>query len=175
MPQLVNFYISKTEKLQPSINKPEFGDYRVVVENDNIIYTIRTGTPILNQSEVISFSMGADGQILDIKKVYTTLPKKIQHAVKFIKTFMDEVNKANLTNDIATKAQIFLENCELVGIFNMCEQSGGKSNTNNFLKTYKTYMGIDGVKRVVYSKNGKNYVKKRDPKTGKFVYRQVKP
>ena len=46
--------------------------------------------------------------------------------------------------------------------------------TRTYFKSNKTYTGRDGVKRSVYLKAGKSYVKKRDPKTGKFVYRHVK-
>lgn len=43
-----------------------------------------------------------------------------------------------------------------------------------YVKTNRTYTGRDGVKRCVYTRGGKSYVKKRDAKTGKMVYRAVK-
>ena len=52
-------------------------------------------------------------------------------------------------------------------------KKGGKPAAS-YTKSNKKYVGRDGVKRCVYVKGGKSYVKKRDPKTGKFVYRVVK-
>ena len=43
-----------------------------------------------------------------------------------------------------------------------------------YTKTTRKYVGRDGVKRTVYVKDGKSYVKKRSSKTGKLSYRQVK-
>lgn len=40
-------------------------------------------------------------------------------------------------------------------------------------KTGRTHVGRDGVKRVVYVKGGKTYVKKKSAKTGAFTYRNV--
>lgn len=51
---------------------------------------------------------------------------------------------------------------------------GGAKLKARFNKTNKTLIGKDGIKRVVYSKNGKDYVKKRDARTGKFAYTLVK-
>lgn len=56
------------------------------------------------------------------------------------------------------------------------ESKGGKAlskQSKPYTKTSKTHTGRDGKIRVVYIRNGKSYVKKRDAKTGKFVYRAI--
>jgi hypothetical protein len=59
----------------------------------------------------------------------------------------------------------------------MATKIGGRHplSSTSYNKTKQTHTGRDGVSRCVYVKAGKYYVKKRDPKTGKFVYRVVKP
>lgn len=51
--------------------------------------------------------------------------------------------------------------------------SGGKPSSS-YITSKQTYVGRDGVKRRVYIKGSKTYVKKRDTKTGKMVYKAVR-
>jgi len=74
----------------------------------------------------------------------------------------------NLCLDVCAGPNIVYEDC-----MDSCLQGGGNSKAK-FAKTNKSYTGRDGVERIVYSKNGKNYVKKRDAKTGKFVMKPIK-
>lgn len=59
--------------------------------------------------------------------------------------------------------------------FGRFPHSGGKPRKSppSYVKTNKTYVGRDGVKRCVFIKGSQTYVKKRDSKTGKMVYRIV--
>lgn len=54
------------------------------------------------------------------------------------------------------------------------KESGGANPGQTYFKSNRFYVGRDGIKRVLYMRGGKSYVKKKDPKIGKFVYRQVK-
>ena len=45
---------------------------------------------------------------------------------------------------------------------------------SDYKKTRKSYVGRDGVKRAVYTKGGKFYVKKLSKATKTFVWREVK-
>lgn len=51
------------------------------------------------------------------------------------------------------------------------KQGGGMK----YLPTTKTHTARDGTKRRVYSRGASQYVKRKDSKTGKFVYRKIKP
>lgn len=60
------------------------------------------------------------------------------------------------------------------GRFEKYQKKGGsRLKTKKYEKTTQKHKGRDGVMRVVYERLGKSYVKKRDPKTGAFVYRVV--
>lgn len=51
---------------------------------------------------------------------------------------------------------------------------GGRPQTKTYKKTKRIYTGRDKIKRIVYIKNEKFYVKRKDAKTGKFKYVNVK-
>jgi len=51
---------------------------------------------------------------------------------------------------------------------------GGSKKYSPYMKTSEKHTGRDKVPRVVYVKNGKRYVKRKPPKTSKFVYREIK-
>jgi len=59
-------------------------------------------------------------------------------------------------------------------------QGGGRrrkvaKSKKAYTKTSRVYVGKDGIKRTLYTnKDGKAFVKKKSPKTGKFAYRPVK-
>lgn len=42
-----------------------------------------------------------------------------------------------------------------------------------YVKTNRTHASKDGTRRVIYSKGGRDYVKRKDAKTGKFAFRPV--
>lgn len=52
------------------------------------------------------------------------------------------------------------------------ELQGGSGS--KYTKTSDIYKGRDGISRTIYQKNDAKYVKKKDSKTGKFVYRRIK-
>lgn len=47
-------------------------------------------------------------------------------------------------------------------------RGGAKRSTTSYVKTSQVHVGRDGFKRVVYVKNNKRYVKRKDPATGRF-------
>ena len=47
------------------------------------------------------------------------------------------------------------------------------SKTKTYVKTNRIHTFKDGTQRTVYRKDGKDYVKRKSPKTGKYVYRPI--
>lgn len=58
---------------------------------------------------------------------------------------------------------------------NKIRRGGARQHTTaKYTKTMAKHVGRDKVKRVVYVKDGKKYVKKKSAKTGKFTYMPIK-
>lgn len=69
-------------------------------------------------------------------------------------------------------AKIVIDGEDKMAFKNNAHQVVGANKKH--IKTNINYMDKTGLKRTVYSKNGKFYVKKKSPKTGKFEYKVVR-
>ena len=58
-------------------------------------------------------------------------------------------------------------------IFSSTAVAGGSKNKKKYTKTSQIHTGRDGIRRVVYTSNGKSYVKRQSKQTGKYEYKIV--
>jgi len=100
-----------------------------------------------------------------------------KHPLNLDKVQCVQCNSACSSNAINSNAQSAISGQSISQSNGQSTDDGGggtkKKKAKSYIKTSRTFTGKDGVKRVIYTNNGKSYVKRKSPKTGKFQMRVV--
>lgn len=142
---------------------------------DNQAYMVEYNNPVFTETTTFNCQL------------FNTDPKaQTTHYSQGVSTFTNPLfgNSTNDNNILAVFSENdidvqLINNQQTLGVnqyqlvypnFISVMQGGSKIK---YVKSNKSYTGRDKVTRCVYAKGNKSYVKKRDPKTGKMVYREV--
>lgn len=100
-----------------------------------------------------------DTEIYDYQDGYMPTVLEGIHSIKDIQYSIKDNNLCSFLNAVARR--------------NVNMHIGGHQ-ANKFINTHEKHIDAKGVKRDIFSKNGKMYLKRKNVKTGKFSYRLLK-